>query len=243
MKDVVFCKAVRADVIKEDRCPDWDCSTCPEIRHIPDIAGIYLSNPQELPSPLHLLIDDVVTEDLEAYLPKTLKELKKEYSDIKIKQICGALLKFQIAALRYYFFIPLNRNRKKRDKGREKAIRALELLKYSHYRTGHFDALLNELRNKKAVSFTPLMVLKYWWKVSDPVEVPVGMKGNPFLKALYKVVFELLDKRKSKRITEALAAGVIEDFSQNSKHSLFKFFKEFKNKNITAKHINNALYS
>lgn len=248
MKDVIFCKARNAEVNKENKCPDWDCNTCPEIKHNsknhkPDIAEIYLSNPEQLPSPLHYPIDDVVTEDLKTYLsPKILKSLKENYPEDVIRQICGALLKFQIAALRYYFFIPLNRHRKSRDKKREKAIKALEPLRDSHYRTEHFCALLNELKREKSVPFTPLTALKHWWKVADPVNVPKGMKGNPFLKALYKIVYVLLDKGINKGMTEALTATVIKDFSQNSKHSLLKYFKDFKNTNLTAKHINNALH-
>lgn len=249
MKDVIFCKAEKANVRKEDRCPDWDCNTCPEIKHDsknhkPNIAEIYLSNPEQLPSPLHYSFNKVVTENLKSYLsPKILKSLKENYSEDTIKQICGALLKFQIAALRYNLFILLNRIKKRQDKGREKAIRALEPLRNSHYRTEHFHALLNELKKEKAVPFTPLTALRHWWKVADPVNVPIGMKSNPFLKALYKVVYALLDNGSSKGITEALTASVIKDFSKNSKHSLFESFKDFKNKNITPKHINNALHS
>lgn len=96
MKDVIFCKAVKAKVIKDERCPDWACDTCPELPEDqkPDIAKLYLIKPDNLPLPFWPPPDRVVKKDLKYNIPKVLKRLRGKYDEDSIRRLCGALFKF-----------------------------------------------------------------------------------------------------------------------------------------------------
>lgn len=255
MRELIFCKQVKAKVRKEDRCPNWDCAACLYVNKDdkPDFAELYLSNPDKLPLPLSIPLDRIVEEEFEYYLPNTLQGLKKKYSDDVIKQICGALVKFSIAIERcnggWKVF-------KRKIRAIKKEINYLKKAqKVSIFPNEMYYEKIKELEECLRVSSTPsvLAPLKAQYSGSPPVKRNIG-KHESLIKPLRKVVYKLIcgqeqGKEKAKKIT----AMVINDFfgeierkistTTNKTHYINPSPETISELKTTPKDVDNALHS
>lgn len=69
-RETIFCKSIEMQVNKFDRCPEWECRTCPELR----LPVKPQKTKQTIPPPLHKLFKKTYTEEIHSKSEEPLDE-------------------------------------------------------------------------------------------------------------------------------------------------------------------------